>query len=115
MKRKAIVTSILLALSTVNAFSNVARKTNSLQSTPQLSSKYDGRRNGFEFTKSTSTELKMSPAPIGAVAGILTGGLFAGGLHAIAGKLKKKQHEDIKQYSFVVLIFFTGDTDRLPR
>jgi hypothetical protein len=28
----------------------------------------------------------MSPMPVGVLAGALTGGLFAGGLHAIAGK-----------------------------
>lgn len=34
-----------------------------------------------------STSLNMSPAPVaGAIAGALTGGLFAGGLHAIAGE-----------------------------
>ena len=49
-----------------------------------------GRRNGFEYSKRTpSSELRMSAAPVGAFAGILTGGLFAGGLHAIAGTFSK--------------------------
>ena len=93
MKRKTIISTILLALSSANAFSNIA-KTNSLQST-RLSQlpKYNGRRSAFDFSKSTSTELKVSATPVGAVAGILTGGLFAGGLHAIAGKLKKGKFE----------------------
>ena len=93
MKRKTIISIIFVALSSANAFSNIA-KINSLQST-RLSQlpKYNGRRSGFDFSKSTSTELKVSAAPVGAVAGILTGGLFAGGLHAIAGKLKKGKFE----------------------
>lgn len=38
----------------------------------------------------THVSLRMTAVPVAAITGALTGGLFAGGLHAIAGKLKNK-------------------------
>jgi hypothetical protein len=85
MKQKAIAATVLLILSSANAFSTVSQS-KSLQSTqfvPQ-SQKNVVRRSLMEKSR-PNTGLKMSAVPMGAVTGILTGGLFAGGLHAIAG------------------------------
>ena len=55
------------------------------------------RRNAFPFAtsthkSSTSTTTKLSAAaPVGAIAGVLTGGVLGGALHAIAGKFLKKK------------------------
>jgi hypothetical protein len=90
MIQKAITIAILLILSSANAFSTVTTvNKKSIQSSPlfqQQSHKHVGRRSAFEHSRTSSTELKLGTVPVGAFAGILTGGLFAGGLHAIAGK-----------------------------
>jgi hypothetical protein len=90
MKQIATATAILLILSSANAFSTVSTvNKKSIQSSPlfqQQSHEHVGRRSAFEHSRTSSTELKMISVPVGTFAGILTGGLFAGGLHAIAGK-----------------------------
>jgi len=88
MKQKALATTVLLILSSVNAFSTVGKTQSITQSTlfqQKQSQKHNARRNSVVFPRKAATELQMSVMPVGAVAGILTGGLFAGGLHAIAG------------------------------
>lgn len=91
MKRKAAVTTLLLFLTSVNSFSTVGKAKSITQSTPlfqqpKKSHNHHGRRSSFGYYKGSSTETKLSAVPaVGAFAGALTGGLFAGGLHAIAG------------------------------
>jgi hypothetical protein len=96
MKRKAAVTTLLLFLTSVNSFSTVGKAKSITQSTPlfqqpKKSHNHHGRRSSFGYYKGSSTETKLSAVPaVGAFAGALTGGLFAGGLHAIAGKLDRR-------------------------
>ena len=75
---------LLLALNSADALSSTA-KTNSLKlrSVSNLNER-PVRRNILESRH--PTELKMSAVPVAAITGALTGGLFAGGLHAIAGR-----------------------------
>jgi hypothetical protein len=90
MTQIAIAIAIILILSSANAFSTVSKvNKNSIQSSPlfqQQSHKHVGRRSAFEHSKTSSTQLNLAAVPVGTFAGIITGGLFAGGLHAIAGK-----------------------------
>ena len=114
MTRRLIAT-ICLLLSTASAFTGNNQLLNRPTVTslsPTTSTKLNSRRNvgiNKRSRDSSSTQLQMSLAPLGAFAGILTGGVFAGGLHAIAGTLPSTQ-----QPSFSV-DFRTNTTARPPR
>lgn len=106
MKQRLAASVLFLIFSSANAFSTVSSRTDSFhaKSFRQLQ-KQNVRQN--ELKSSSPTALKMSVAPAGAIAGAITGGLFAGGLHAIAGELKK--------FRCTVHIIHASATDRLPR
>jgi len=81
-----VVLSVVLLSQDVNSFS--ATSSNLFRQTkPSITT--ERRRNIFPATHTlpkSNTKLSMAPAaPVGAVAGILTGGLLGGALHAIAG------------------------------
>lgn len=99
MKNSAtfLLLSALLLSQEVNSFSatssNLFRQT-TLSTTPtnnnKFQSTFERRRNAFPVTHQPSTKsntkLSMTPvAPVGAIAGVLTGGVLGGALHAIAG------------------------------
>lgn len=92
MTRRLIATLCLL-LSTAFAFTGNPQwtrpQTTKSQLSPSSSLKLEPSRRNFSpmaERSRASTQLQMSAVPVGAFAGILTGGLFAGGLHAIAGR-----------------------------
>jgi hypothetical protein len=76
-------TLLMLLLSSANAFSTVSR-TASISQNSRFHHSTLFQKNVIQ-SKRPSTSLDMSAA---AITGAITGGLFAGGLHAIAGKLK---------------------------
>ncbi|CAJ1961773.1 unnamed protein product [Cylindrotheca closterium] len=92
---KRLIAALCLLLSTASAFTtgNTRILNRPLTTSPSSSLKLEtsSRRNASPImTKqrsrtTSSTQLQMGAVPVGAFAGILTGGLFAGGLHAIAG------------------------------
>eukprot|EP00980_Cylindrotheca_fusiformis_P010625 scaffold2364_cov74-Cylindrotheca_fusiformis.AAC.2 len=94
---------------TIPAALQTRTQTSSLLFSPNIERRHDIIR---KSSSSSLTQLHAvaaataTPAAFGAVAGILTGGLFAGGLHAIAGTY-------IIFFPFCPAIY--GPTDRLPR
>jgi len=91
---KQLIATLCLLLSTASAFTGNTQLNRPLTSfahskPTSLKLQTSSRRNASPESKrsrvSSPTQLQMSAVPIGAFAGILTGGLFAGGLHAIAG------------------------------
>ena len=95
---RRLVATLCLLISTASAFTGntqLSRPITSLPSPATTSWKLNTRRNDSQSIKRSrsSSQLQMSAVPIGAFAGILTGGIFAGGLHAIAGKFR---HADRK-------------------
>jgi hypothetical protein len=89
----------LLTLNSVQGFlpssplASTARPTSvNQQQLPSLSSfQWDKQIKETQYHASSSTSLMMVPAAstatVAAITGAITGGLFAGGLHAIAGEL----------------------------
>eukprot|EP00526_Cylindrotheca_closterium_P017676 CAMPEP_0113625000 /NCGR_PEP_ID=MMETSP0017_2-20120614/12903_1 /TAXON_ID=2856 /ORGANISM="Cylindrotheca closterium" /LENGTH=300 /DNA_ID=CAMNT_0000535079 /DNA_START=66 /DNA_END=968 /DNA_ORIENTATION=+ /assembly_acc=CAM_ASM_000147 len=87
-----LIATLCLLLSTASAFTGNTQLNRPLLTSPSSPSSLKletSRRNVSPSAKrsrtSSSTQLQMGAVPVGAFAGILTGGLFAGGLHAIAG------------------------------
>lgn len=80
MMCRKTATLLLFILSSADAFSTVSLKTPAHQ---RLKNQFENRRNVVDYA-SSPTALSAAPA-VGVIAGALTGGLFAGGLHAIAG------------------------------
>ena len=97
MKHRITASLLLLVLTSVNAF-NSAPHSNLFRNPARISSiatttssktttTTSSRQNGVKSPRSISSSLNVATAPVAAVAGAVTGGLFAGGLHAIAGKV----------------------------
>lgn len=84
MKHRITATLLLLVLSSADAFSTATRSNLFRTTSTQTFQKKTVPNNAFESSRPT-TELRMSTVPVAAITGALTGGLFAGGLHAIAG------------------------------
>lgn len=87
MKYRVAAALLLLSLGSAEAFTTVSRVDSVVSSTRQLHHTPTARRSAFaEASSQSSSPTALSAAPaMGAIAGALTGGLFAGGLHAIAG------------------------------
>jgi hypothetical protein len=84
---KSIITAslLLLVLTSANAFSSAPRS-NLFREQANIPKVRTARQNEMKSPRTPSSSLSAVPAAA-AVAGAVTGGLFAGGLHAIAGKL----------------------------
>jgi len=93
-----LVLAAILLSQEVHSFSatssNLFRQTNLSTRTNNINNEFpsslERRRNGFPSTHTpainSNTRLSMSPvAPVGAIAGVFTGGVLGGALHAIAG------------------------------
>lgn len=111
---KQLIATLCLLLSTASAFTGNTQFNRPVTSLSPSSLKLNtSRRNASQVSKrsraSSSTQLQMSAVPIGAFAGILTGGAFAGGLHAIAGEFRRPKT--------IILFFLEGSpvTARPPR
>lgn len=106
MKHRITATLLLLVLSSADAFSTATRSNLFRTTSTQTFQKKTVPNNAFESSRPT-TELRMSTVPVAAITGALTGGLFAGGLHAIAGKSTLENFFSHHEFRIVT-------TDRLP-
>ena len=93
-----LMLSALLLSQEVNSFSTTSSSlfrrvepSTTITNNNKFQSAADRRRNEFPAIHNiaTSSNTKLySAAPVGAIAGVLTGGVLGGALHAIAGKCR---------------------------
>ena len=88
---KFTATVLLLSVfSSTDAFSTVSplfsQKPNSLPTTAPPFSSTNNDNGQSQQLRIDTTALNSVPVPVGAIAGAISGGVFAGGLHAIAGE-----------------------------
>jgi hypothetical protein len=97
MKRQICFATTLLALCSVaDAFAPLARnaaipswRLPAPASASPLSQELLANLRSSSSRSSTALQMAVNPAAIAAIGGAITGGLFAGSLHAVAGELKK--------------------------
>jgi hypothetical protein len=101
---------MLLFLASSEAFSTVSRADSFLGSSTRSHSQFEQKQAQFRQNvfgsasnrAAPSTSLNMAATPVvGAIAGALTGGFFAGGLHAIAGECFIPSSSSTPFYSYL--------------